>query len=76
VAITDQEGPGSGALRAAHAVPSPLALHAHLASGTLVGRPDEVTAIEQELAAATGRLVGVTLEGEPGIGNVGTVEWR
>jgi hypothetical protein len=75
VAITDQEGPGSGALRAAHAVPSPLALRAHRASGTLVGRPDEVTAIEQELAAAAGRLV-VTLEGEPGIGNVGTVEWR
>jgi tetratricopeptide (TPR) repeat protein len=34
-----------------------------------VGRPVEVTAIEQELASAgSGRLAGVTLEGEPGIG--------
>ena len=34
-----------------------------------MGRPVEVTAIEQELSsAASGHLIGVTLEGEPGIG--------
>ena len=68
MAITEQEGPGSGALTAAHAVSSPLALHALRSPGRLVGRPAEVTAIEQELVAASARLVGVTLEGEPGIG--------
>ncbi len=48
---------------------SPLALHRLRAAGALVGRPVEVTAIEQELASAgSGRLAAVTLEGEPGIG--------
>ena len=65
---THEDGPGSGALTAAHAVPSPLALHSMRSPGALVGRPAEMTALEQELAAASGRLVGVTLEGEPGIG--------
>src|SRR5262245_13317711 len=66
---TTEDGPGDlGALSALQAVPSPLALHAHRASGTLVGRPAEITALEQELAAASQRLVGATLEGEPGIG--------
>ena len=69
MALTKQEGPGSGALAAAHAVSSPLALHALRSPATLVGRPTEVTAIEQELAASgQGQLVGATLEGEPGIG--------
>ena len=49
--------------------PAPLALHARRAAGSLVGRPSEVAAIQQELAAARqGRLTGVTAEGEPGIG--------
>ena len=48
---------------------SPMALHVHRAIGPVVGRPVELTAIEQELASAgTGRLVGLTVEGEPGIG--------
>ena len=69
VTRTQQDGPGAGALTAAHAVSSPLAMHALRAQGALVGRPAEVTALEQELAAAgSGRLVGATLEGEPGIG--------
>jgi len=46
-----------------------MALHALRAPGALVGRPVEVTAIEQELASAgSGRFAGVSLEGEPGIG--------
>lgn len=68
MAITERDGSGSGPLTAAHAVSSPLALHALRSPGMLVGRPAEVTAIEQELGAASSRLVGVTLEGEPGIG--------
>jgi tetratricopeptide (TPR) repeat protein len=48
---------------------SPMALDVHRAAGDVVGRPAELRAIEQELAAArSGRLVGITLEGEPGIG--------
>ena len=69
VTKTQEDGPGAGALTAAHAMPSPLALHSMRSPGALVGRPAETTALEQELAAAaSGRLVGVTLEGEPGIG--------
>ena len=63
---TQEDGPGAGALSAAHAMASPLALHSMRSPGELVGRPAEMTALEQELAAASGRLVGVTLEGEPG----------
>jgi DNA-binding NarL/FixJ family response regulator len=38
-------------------------------TGSVVGRATELTAIQQELAAArTGQLAAVTLEGEPGIG--------
>jgi tetratricopeptide (TPR) repeat protein/DNA-binding CsgD family transcriptional regulator len=48
---------------------SPMALDVHRAAGEVVGRPGELRAIEQELATArSGRLVGITLEGEPGIG--------
>ncbi len=48
---------------------SPMALHVHRAGGAVVGRQVEQDAIRQELAsAATGRLAGLTLEGEPGIG--------
>jgi DNA-binding CsgD family transcriptional regulator len=49
--------------------PAPLGLHARRAAGSLVGRPVEIAALRQELAAARdGRLSVVTLEGEPGIG--------
>jgi hypothetical protein len=48
---------------------SPMALDVHRATGDVVGRPAELQAIAQELAtASTGRLVGLTVEGEPGIG--------
>jgi tetratricopeptide (TPR) repeat protein/DNA-binding CsgD family transcriptional regulator len=48
---------------------SPMALDVHRMSGDVVGRPAELQAIAQELAsAAAGRLVGLTVEGEPGIG--------
>ena len=48
---------------------SPMPLHGHRGSGPLIGRPVELTAIDQEISSTcTGRLVGLTLEGEPGIG--------
>jgi DNA-binding CsgD family transcriptional regulator len=48
---------------------SVLALQARRATGTVVGRQLELSAIKQELGAAkAGRLTAVTLEGEPGIG--------
>ena len=48
---------------------SPLTLQMRRVSGSVVGRTTELTAIQQELAAArTGQLAAVTLEGEPGIG--------
>jgi AAA ATPase-like protein/regulatory LuxR family protein len=46
-----------------------MALDVHRATGDVVGRPAELQAIAQELATArAGRLVGLTVEGEPGIG--------
>ncbi|HEY7400386.1 MAG TPA: AAA family ATPase [Actinomycetota bacterium] len=48
---------------------SPMALQFQRASGPVVGRHIEQEAIRQELASASsGRLAGLTLEGEPGIG--------
>lgn len=48
---------------------SPMALHVHRATGDVVGRPAELAAIHQELnSASAGRVVALTLEGEPGIG--------
>src|SRR5438094_10010334 len=48
---------------------SPLALQVRRATSAVVGRPVELAAIQQELAAARGgRLSAVTVEGEPGIG--------
>ena len=48
---------------------SPLALRVRRVSGGVVGRPAELAAIRQELAAARQHgLAAVTLEGEPGIG--------
>ncbi len=46
-----------------------MALHVHRPAGAVVGRQAEQDAIRQELAsAATGRLAGLAVEGEPGIG--------
>ena len=46
-----------------------MTLHFNRNTGSVVGRPVELAAIEQEIASAlTRRLVGLTLEGEPGIG--------
>jgi DNA-binding NarL/FixJ family response regulator len=48
---------------------STLALQTRRAVGAVVGRPLELAAIQEELAsAAQGRLAGITVEGEPGIG--------
>ncbi len=48
---------------------SPMALHVHRATGDVIGRPAELAAIHQELnSASAGRVVALTLEGEPGIG--------
>ncbi len=48
---------------------SPMALDVHRATGDVVGRSAELQSIAQELATAgAGRLVGLTVEGEPGIG--------
>ncbi|HEY1331900.1 MAG TPA: AAA family ATPase [Actinomycetota bacterium] len=48
---------------------SPLALHVRRASAAVVGRSAEQDAIRQEIASAKeGRLTGLTVEGEPGIG--------
>jgi len=48
---------------------SPLALQLQRVTGAVVGRPLELAAIQQELGVARGgRLAGVTVEGEPGIG--------
>ena len=61
--------PGATALASVLEPFSPMALHVHRAAGAVVGRHAEQDAIRQELAsAATGRLAGLTLEGEPGIG--------
>jgi DNA-binding CsgD family transcriptional regulator len=70
-ARTEEEGPRSeGPALASVLEPfAPMALHVHRAGGAVVGRRAEQDAIRQELAsAATGRLAGLTLEGEPGIG--------
>ncbi len=46
-----------------------MALHVHRAASAVVGRRAEQDAIRQELtSAATGRLAGLAIEGEPGIG--------
>ena len=68
--IEPSEGPSDAAALASVLQPfSPMALHMHRGAGDVVGRPVELAAIGQELAAAgTGRLAGLTLEGEPGIG--------
>src|SRR5947207_5823744 len=66
---TQDKGAGGLALASVLEPFSPMALHVHLAAGAVVGRQAEQDAIRQELAsAATGRLAGLALEGEPGIG--------
>jgi DNA-binding NarL/FixJ family response regulator len=46
----------------------PLALQMRRVGGSVVGRPQQIAAIERELDSARTRLTCVTLEGEPGIG--------
>jgi len=63
------ESPEAAALAPVLQAFSPMSLHVHRGTGDVVGRPTELAAIGQEIASArTGRLVGLTLEGEPGIG--------
>src|SRR2546426_7506014 len=48
---------------------SPFALQVRRVASAVVGRPIELAAIQQELAAVDdGRLAALTVEGEPGIG--------
>ena len=48
---------------------STLALQIRRVVGGVVGRPLELAAIQQEMTSALqGRLAGITVEGEPGIG--------
>ena len=47
---------------------SSLGLFAGRVTGSVVGRPLELAAVEQELASARRRMTCLTLEGEPGIG--------
>jgi predicted ATPase len=47
---------------------SSLGLYARRVTRSLVGRPQELAAIDQELAAAQQGLACLTVEGEPGIG--------
>jgi DNA-binding CsgD family transcriptional regulator len=59
----------SSAQAAASAAFAPLGLLPHWTRRALVGRPTEVSAIEEGIdLAAAGRLSAVTVEGEPGIG--------
>jgi tetratricopeptide (TPR) repeat protein/DNA-binding CsgD family transcriptional regulator len=68
-AKAQEPGRSPGALASVLEPFSPMALHVHLAAGAVVGRRAEQDAIRQELAsAATGRLAGLAVEGEPGIG--------
>jgi MoxR-like ATPase len=57
-----------GPLNAASSPLCSLGLWAGRVTGAIVGRPREVAAIEEELAAVNRGLTCLTLEGEPGIG--------
>ena len=64
--MADTESPVLAPLQQAFA---PLPMQARRTAGAVVGRPVELDAIRQELdSASSGRLSGVTVEGEPGIG--------
>ena len=45
-----------------------LSVHVRRVTGSVVGRPVELRALQEELAAARNGMAAVTLEGEPGIG--------
>ncbi len=45
-----------------------LSLYAGRITGSIVGRPLELAAVEQEMASAQSGMACITLEGEPGIG--------
>src|SRR5437016_1641519 len=67
--IDDGDSLEGGAPLAPYLSFSPMAFHGHRGAKEVVGRPAELAAIRQEIASAkTGRLVGLALEGEPGIG--------
>jgi tetratricopeptide (TPR) repeat protein/DNA-binding CsgD family transcriptional regulator len=67
--MSSPEAADAQALAPLLAPSAPLALQVHRGPGPVVGREIELAAIGQELAAAAGgRLAGLTVEGEPGIG--------
>lgn len=71
VAASSPPSPGVPDGSPLHAVVQPqcsLAVQLRRVTGSVVGRPLELAAIQQELASARSRLSAVTLEGEPGIG--------
>ena len=64
--VSAREAPALAPLQQAFA---PLPMQVKRTAGAVIGRPVELDAIGQELkSAASGRLSGVTVEGEPGIG--------
>ncbi len=67
--LDDEESAGAPALAPLLQTFSPLALHVRRPPGPVVGRPVELTAIEQEMSSVASRgLAGLSVEGEPGIG--------
>jgi DNA-binding CsgD family transcriptional regulator len=67
--IDERDGPPNTPLASVLQPLSPLALQVRRIMGAVVGRPTELAAIQQEIAAvAAGRMAALTVEGEPGIG--------
>jgi DNA-binding CsgD family transcriptional regulator len=65
----ERDGPLNTPLASVLQPLSPLAMQVRRVMGAVVGRPAELSAIQQEIAAVrAGRLAALTLEGEPGIG--------
>jgi predicted ATPase len=60
--------PDDSVLHAAVQPQCSLAVQLRRVTGSVVGRPLELAAIQQELTAARSQLSAMTLEGEPGIG--------
>src|SRR5205814_3916512 len=68
--VTELQTTSNGISLASRPQPfSTMALNVRRTSRSVVGRPAELAAIQQEIESArAGRLVALTLEGEPGIG--------